>query len=209
MKSVDLRGIPFYTHDDEDLSNAIHRDKDFFEAEILDYMAINYGVQQHILDIGANIGNHSVYFANFFKYKHITAFEAYLGNYELLVKNLEPYQNVTATYIAISDGYGTLFVHPRRENLGATEVNTIESPFKVEAMPLNDLITDIPVSLIKIDVEWWEPQVISGAWNLLVEHKPLILIEDATLSYEKLLAPYFEMIKPWPHHKTYLYKWRE
>src|SRR5260221_8795610 len=78
----------------EDFSDAIIRDNDFYERDILDYIRDNYPIHECILDVGANIGNHTVYFAKYLDYKAIVAFEPIPDNFVLLKENIKDLDNV-------------------------------------------------------------------------------------------------------------------
>jgi hypothetical protein len=49
----------------EIVSDHMVQTNNFFEIQFLDYLYKNYRNQTGILDIGANIGNHSLFFAKF------------------------------------------------------------------------------------------------------------------------------------------------
>lgn len=204
-----LRGAELKLHEfGEALSEHIRRENDYFEAEILDYIQGNFPVHGTIVDIGANIGNHSLYFARYLKYRQILAFEPVPDNYILLVSNVARYNGFYPFKFAISNQEKLIHLRPNRTNMGASEVieNPESSDVEVIALPL-DRFSLYDVTLMKIDVEWHEPQVLQGAYTTIEKNKPLILIEDSNKEYEKLL-PHYECIMAWDHHKTYLYKWR-
>lgn len=209
MRITQVRGIPLAVHEDEALSNAIVRDRDFFEAEILDYIRDIYPKQETIFDVGANIGNHTVYFANYLEYKEIWAFEPYWESFTLLDYNTKEYSNIHCSNVAISDQGGQVYLLHNRENFGATEVTIEKNEWPVECVTLDGFEYIKPrVSLLKIDVEFWEPHVIWGGQKFLKRHRPLILIEDAKDEYGALL-PNYRMVKAWPQHITYLYEWSD
>lgn len=198
-----VRGIPFNLHPPgEAVSDAIRRTGDFFEAEILDYLRDYFPEHGTILDIGANIGNHSIYFANFLKYRQILAFEPIPANYILLTENCAFYNAFYPFKFGITDKEKLLRIEPNISNMGASEVR-LDGSVEVIGIPL-DLLSLYDVTLLKIDVEWHEPEVISGAANLIRKNKPLILIEDVRNEYGGLLTDY-KLIKGWPEHRTYLW----
>lgn len=201
-----IRGIEFELHPNEDLSNHIRREGDFFEAEILDYIRDNFNEQKTIIDIGANIGNHSVYFANFLKYDCILGFEPLEHNFALLNRNMTGYENIALAQYAVGNYTGMAKMQPNFSNSGAGEINNEFGTIEVPIMVL-DRVFFTDVTLMKIDVEWHEPQVLEGAQDTIQRCKPLILIEDANKEYAKLL-PQYDLIKAWDHHKTYLYGWK-
>ena len=209
---INLRGVPFRVHDNEALSNAIRTNGDYWESDILDYIRDRFPIHKVVLDIGANIGNHAVYFATHLIYTKILAFEPLPENYELLRQNIQPYgiDKVSARNWAISDRVGRAQIVKNEANYGACEVSYDSLVGTEVIMSSVDTLTEFwqPVTLMKIDVEWWEPHVIAGAQKTIERDHPLILIEDTNKAYGPLL-PQYDMIYAWDHHKTYLYKWRD
>lgn len=208
MSDITLRGIPVSLHPvGEALSDAVRRDGDFFEAEILDYIRDNYRIQKTIIDVGSNIGLHTVYFAAHLEYDAIIAFEPIIDNYNLLRENIKDFSGVTLRNEAAGETTTTVKMTINRGNMGACEIDPYGT-VSVQQTRLDDLFVG-EVSLIKIDVEWAEIQVLEGARNLILEDKPLILIEDSNFSYTDYLQRLgYEIESSWPRHKTYLYKWR-
>lgn len=209
MTSINLRGIPLLVHDHEDLSNAIVRNGDFWEADILDYMRDRHTYQHTIIDIGANIGNHTVYFANFLTYNRIIAFEPDKANYDVLTVNTFQYPSVYTYNTAIGDYTGETWLQLNHSNWGAHETHDI-GDYKVRMAALDEYVYLGDVTLMKIDVEWSEPQVLRGAYKTILYNRPLILIEDVRNEYAALpeLSNY-ELEYRWDHHGTSLYRWRE
>mgnify|MGYP000541176999 CR=1 FL=1 len=188
-----IRNIEFKLHEDEALSNHIRREQDFFEPDILDYLKDHHPTQNLIIDAGANIGNHSIYFANFLKYKEIYCFEPLEVNFRVLKSNL-PYPNIQLFQKALSDKGKTLKMSANTGNMGASKID-LNGDTEVEAITLDSLNLE-NVSLLKIDVENHEPQVLIGAQETIQRCKPLILIEDWNETYAKLLPNYI-LEKAW------------
>ena len=198
-----IRGIKIHLHPDEKLSNQLRRELEFFEPGLLDYMLEHHRKQRVIIDIGANLGNHAIYFANFLEYKEILCFEPVPDNFKLLELNVT-YPKTKIFPIALSDKKTTLKMTPNRRNMGASMVEE-NGTLDVEAITLDSLnLKD--VTLLKIDVERHEPFVLAGAKETIDRCHPLILIEDRYLRYAKLL-PGYVLEKAWPEYMTYLYKW--
>lgn len=208
MRTLILRGQPLIIHDNEDLSNAIERNGDYWEADILDYLRDNFYYHNTIVDVGANIGNHTAYFARYLQADQILAFEPIQENYDLLIKNCQDFANVWPIKSAISNYNGSINMMKNFSNWGAHEVNS-EGTVTAYCYTIDRMVGLLtPTTLIKIDAEWHEPQVIAGAQGIIQADKPLILIEDANKAYAELL-PEYTMIKAWEHHNTYLYQWRD
>jgi len=205
VRAVTLRdGNVLYVHEDiDDLSYRISTDQDYFEKDILVYLEKNYPAQNVILDVGANVGNHTVFFATHFRYNKIIAFEPIPQNFKLLELNTKYLDNVKIRRVAVGDGDIEVMMKINPSNMGACEV-TPNGDIKVEQIKLDDLFVD-KVTLIKIDVEWYEPFVLLGAKAIIDSDRPLILIEDAKQEYGDLLPEYYKLIESWPEHQTYLY----
>ena len=200
--TIMLRGVEICLHKKEQLSDHIRREKDFFEANILDYIRDNYPRQHTIVDAGANIGNHVAYFSNFLKYDSIYAFEPIPDNFKLLKLNSDK-PNIKIFNKALSYKNETLKMAPNPVNMGASRVRRY-GKVKVDAIAIDSLkLSD--VTLLKIDVEDSEAYVIAGAKETINRSHPLILLEDKNGKYAKLLDGYI-LEKAWPKQYTYLYR---
>ena len=60
--------IPIEIYADEHISNIIKNTNSFYEIKFLEYISQNYNKHNTIIDIGANIGNHSLFFSEFLEY---------------------------------------------------------------------------------------------------------------------------------------------
>lgn len=202
MKQLNIRGEPLWVHDNEDLSNHIKRENDFYEAEILDYIKNNFNDHKVIVDIGANIGNHTVYFSRYLRHSYIYAFEPNPSNLDILLKNIEGLPDVLPVPWALSDKTETIHMSQHLTNWGVSKVDPL-GPIEAYAVPLDSLWLD-NVSLMKIDVESYEPNVLRGAAETIRRCNPIILIEDYYNEYGPLL-PNHQAVKGWEINKTYLY----
>lgn len=210
MRSVRLLDdTEIYLHDEGELvSDHIARESDYFEKDILFYLADKHPYQEVILDVGANIGNHTLYFAQYLEYSQILCFEPVHENFVLLQKNTAQFPNVTLYPWAVGDHEKIVNIQIDTKNMGANEITDKETGVYSKQIPL-DLMADIgTVTLIKIDVEWYEPKVLMGAKRMIKKSKPLILIEDATGDGTRGILNHlgYELEAGWPEHKTYLYR---
>ena len=190
----------------EALSDRILKDEDYFEREILDYLEKNHKDQKVIIDVGANIGNHTVFFAAHLNHDAIVSYEPILENYLLLAENTKNIPTVWRRREAVGDQTTDVMMRLNKGNMGACEIDP-EGDIKIHQVRLDDTFIP-PISLIKIDAEWYELQVLEGAKALINEDHPLILIEDSSVAYEDYLRNIgYQIEAAWPDQKTYLYKW--
>lgn len=75
---------------DEYVFGKIKAGETFYEKDILDEWFLPHRKEMRVVyDIGANIGNHTVYFAHHASAARIFSFEPVPANYRMLVKNIE------------------------------------------------------------------------------------------------------------------------
>jgi FkbM family methyltransferase len=196
-----VRGVRLELHPPPDyVSDTIRATGDFYEAAILDELArrISGGV---IVDAGAMLGNHSTYLAEFVPHLTIHAFEPEPSNFRLLRRNVRPYPSVLAYPYALSDRAGRVGIDSDPTNRGHASV--VPGGW-IRAVTL-DTLNLHDVSLIKVDVEGHEPQVLAGARETIARCRPLILLEDWTGLYPALL-PGYEIVAEWETaHQTFLF----
>ncbi len=133
-------------------------------------------------DIGANIGNHSVFFGKVLGARRVLAFEPQPHCYATLCRNLELNGQTEALayncMVGAKSGRGAV-AHFNARNLGATSF----APAKDGPIPmvaLDDLIDAEEMqglSFIKIDVEGMQMDVLNGAKKVLKAFKPALWIE--------------------------------
>ena len=137
-----------------------------------------------IADVGANIGVHTVYFANAVGTGgQVFAFEPQRILYQLLCGNvaLNGHHNVVALNAGLGAQSGNILVprvdYGRAGNFGGLSLGKWE---KGEEVPLKTLDSYglKACHLIKIDVEGMELAVLEGAKAVLDEHKPLLYVEN-------------------------------
>ncbi len=155
---------------------------------IFDYLLTKFGntvmLNSCALDIGANIGNHSLYFSKFFK--NVYAFEPNPKTYDLLFLNSKLEKNIKAFNFGLGQFNNVVKFKTSSQNIGASKVvdgfNNVLSDDEifVNIIRLDDVheILHESISLIKLDVEGQELNVIKGAINIINKYSPIILFEQ-------------------------------
>ncbi len=164
-----------------------------FEHRLLATLKTLLKEGDRIVDVGANIGNHSVAFARVGC--EVEAFEPNPTAYSLLVRNLEinglslrvkPYdlalgqiEGRGALSIPIAGNLGSGTIRPTRD--GDVALTTLDATVKGD------------VRLIKIDAEGAEADVLRGASTTLQRCRPLVVAElrdrAATREVSAMLSP--------------------
>lgn len=131
-----------------------------------------------VLDVGANIGNHAVFFSLFTEASFIYAFEGLKSNFDILARNIELNQckNTIAHCSCIGQaGESVSISRFLSHNLGATSFS-VTSAGGIPTMAIDDLRVE-NVGFIKIDVEGMQKEVIAGSAKTIARDKPYIWME--------------------------------
>lgn len=124
-----------------------------------------------MLDIGANIGTHSIYYS---KFGHVHCFEPNPIAFECLQHNM---RNTDSTLYNVAVGsaeHNIQMVSPEPGNYGAA--HTILGG-DIPVITIDSMCLD-QCNFIKIDVEGDEIAVLIGASVTIVRHKPVMVIES-------------------------------
>jgi FkbM family methyltransferase len=141
------------------------------------------------LDVGANIGNHTCFFAP--RFARVHAFEVNPTAAHILQANVgfNRFGNVRVHTFGLGDRSDRLpFEEFREGNLGRSHFRDPgQSPVAdgITMLPVEpfdaieaELGMDLPVSLVKIDVEGFERKVIAGMSGMLARDRPFVLFES-------------------------------
>jgi FkbM family methyltransferase len=166
-----------------------------FEKPALEVCARYIRPDSVILDIGANIGTHTLAFAQLVPQGLVFSFEPARSTFALLLRNLRGLQNVIPLNLALSDtsgvlpffvagdnAYSSLKDTRRRPIIGKEQVSCLRAD---EILP--HLVGERRIDFVKIDVEGFELQVLQGMREILRRHRPVIFCE--ILSSEQLQNP--------------------
>jgi FkbM family methyltransferase len=150
-----------------------------------------------VLDIGANIGNHSMVFSRRFAAVH--AFEPNPATLELLRFNTRRAGNVTAYAHGLGDSSGTFNLVEDQANMGGSSITlsaeAAEHVVKVHIERLDDMSIDLSsLCFVKIDVEGFEAPVLRGAERTLRQTQPLIVLEQHPSDFVNGSTPAIEFL---------------
>lgn len=182
LKKYDVRLYLPYWRTDSIQRNILKNDK-YYEDEYLFFIKTLIGNkigQGIVLDIGANIGNHSLYWALECGAKNIYAFEPVKDTFAILKKNiaLNELEDVVKLFnLGVGEKNSRADIcEYSLENIGGTKLRD-NSEGKIEICAIDEMNIKESVSLMKIDVEGYEVQVLRGAINTIKKYMPYIMIE--------------------------------
>jgi FkbM family methyltransferase len=141
-----------------------------------------------LIDIGANFGLHTLYAAKLLKNQgHVFAFEPVASNLNLLEKHIalnDLNGSVTVVPKAVSNSqekFTSFYLSSEEMTVTASLNQTEENLLKIEVenTRLDDYweSIDLPIKLIKVDVEGAELEVLRGAEKVLKKWHPILVIE--------------------------------
>ncbi len=142
------------------------------------------GSHSVVFDIGANIGDHSLYWAKKARAQRIYAFEPVQSTYKILEKNiaLNRLESVVIPFnVGLSDLDGNASTLSYMvEAIGSTQLQQSEDGDmcvqRLDSLPLTDQLKR--VDFVKIDVEGFEHKVLRGGSKFFPKFKPTIFIES-------------------------------
>ena len=201
----DIEGVSQTDH----IYRRIAASNNFYELDLLEYIydlkgyILSSGCKNVIVDVGANIGNHSIFFSAFLA-DHLVAVEPNPDVLPVLRKNLSRnIDSYTLCEHAVGEreGTGSIKVPDNMgENIGAAQLDHQAIDGDIEIVTLDSVLTSLKdcksdslsVALIKIDVEGMEPQVLGGALETIGKHRPHIFVEAATKEGLNQILSYLE-----------------
>ena len=173
-----------------------------YELAMLEAMSGALDSEDLILDVGANIGNHTLYLAAIVGCR-VVAFEpnpilASPLQESIVVNGLENRVSLIPKGVGAAEARG-VFAESKPDNLGAQSLTLVSDPDQVsdkrnilEVISLDSMTFDRPVKVIKIDVEGMELDVLEGAKDLIEKDKPSLFIESHNTEQFMLIHNFLE-----------------
>jgi FkbM family methyltransferase len=173
------RRVSFFVTDDGDLIQSYHAKGEFYESEELALIA-NYFEGGCFIDVGANIGNHSIYAGLFLSPTRIVCIEPNPEVIPVLRANIQlnDLEIVERRYLSLglSDVSGLASLHqPQQHNAGAMQLRLGGGSIRLATG--DDLFQLEVPSFLKIDVEGMELRVLGGLEHLIERCSPRMFIE--------------------------------
>jgi len=166
-----------------DLIQAAHLRGEFFEADSLEKLrALIRNPAPRVVEVGANIGNHVVWYAQQLDAERIYPVEPNPAALDLLDQNIAA-NGLGPRIDRRGMGLGAGSRRARyvtetadADNLGATRLVEAEDG-GIETETLDALLGEDRIDVIKIDAEGMELDVLEGAASLIARDRPVIWIE--------------------------------
>jgi FkbM family methyltransferase len=182
--------IYFFVANPTDTIGHFHYEGRFYEEEELEIISRFYrgGV---FVDVGGNVGNHSIYVEKILKGSKVIVFEPNPTAIVLLRINLRlnACTGVDTRYLglALADGCRVFKAEtPKPTNLGHTRLVPGEDG-TIRSIRGDSVLGATKVEFIKIDVEGMELEILEGLRSTINRYKPNLFIEVWEHEIEKFL----------------------
>lgn len=161
------------------------------------------------VDVGANIGNHSVFLSNFFK--KVTSFEPQKEVFEVLKLNTKKIKNISIINKGLSDNEKkeNIKIPKNKRGMGSLVYDFPENSYYNESISLinYDKNFNEEISFVKIDVEGYELEVIKSMDSNIKKFMPVISFEcNPTQSGLKRNIEIFNILKSYGYDYFYVEK---
>ncbi len=151
------------------------------------------------IDVGANIGLHTVRFSKMFKSVH--AFEPTSINYECLEKNTATLQNVHLNKFGLGAAASreSIKLPTDSNNCGGFSIvdwQNYSQEFLEETIEIKTLDSlKLAPDLIKIDVQGFDLNVLMGGKNTLTKFKPVVIVEAESKKIKNEIRAFLTSLK--------------
>ena len=192
---------------------------EYGEIELQLLLQLVRAANSTIVEIGANIGTHTVPLAKALEIKglDLIAFEPQQFVFQNLCANLALNNISNARVFPLACGDKACMVwfkkpdYNKKGNFGGVKMHEKkDSAFptqSVQCVRLDDVLSSVKISVLKIDVEGFEKKVLQGGEKVIASNRPIIYVENSELpAASKELIEYLWSLDYklfWHHPKLY------
>jgi protein O-GlcNAc transferase len=151
----------------------------FYELKLLEKIK-SLNLKGTYVDVGANIGNHTLFFSKFCPSDKVVSIELSQNIFNTLKRNVTEnnnLQNVEVINVGVGEKYKTVTISDMDvTNVGMTKITGDGGDIIVDTLD-NLLQNESNISIIKLDVEGYEKNALIGAKEIIKKHSPIIIAE--------------------------------
>ena len=191
---INIEGLKIEGIEGDYVFETIREKNNFYENELLNKWKRYLSDSKVVFDVGANLGNHTLFWAKKLNTDVIYSFEPYIPNFERLLHNVQNnlLDNVYPINKAIGkkEGY-TCVKEFHEDNYGGTTLNEeIQSEGEIEVITIDSFVKEKKiesVDFIKIDTEGYEVSVLDGAQKTISKYYPDLWIEVNSQTFQEIM----------------------
>ena len=212
--------LPFIKTDE--IQYDIYFSKDYYVRKSLDFIANQWhnGLIREVvrsktmLDIGSNIGNHTLYFINECGARFVYCFEPASDTFRILKRNIKVnhLENKTILFnVGVGCKSGEAIIASSKDKNTAYTKIAVSEEGNIKVVSIDELSLAETVGFVKIDVEGFELEVIKGMQGTLKKDKPIVMIEIWNDNFEEInrimhsLGYKVDILEQHKHQGDYLY----
>lgn len=152
-----------------------------YEKEIVDDLRKHLSIEKTLIDIGSNIGQHSLLLSPYAK--NVYSFEPIPAVHDQFKKSIElnQFKNISLFNLAIGSKEDSINFNYVPTHAGTSSIvqrddeNTERITVKINT--LQNVLPDVKMDVMKIDVEGYEAVVILGNKEKILKDQPIIFVE--------------------------------
>jgi len=171
----------FFVKNSADTIQRYHYAGSFYEIEDLKLIKAVVGMGKCCLDVGANVGNHAIFFAKEMNARSVVCFEPNCIALEILKINVALNRaaaiNLDLAAFALGADRARGAIETRHENNLGFGVLKVSGEGGVDVATGDELLTSERFSFAKIDVEGHEMAVLRGLEHTIARDRPTIYVE--------------------------------
>ncbi len=178
---IDGKHVLFAVDMENDPIQRNHRRGQFYEPKELKLMGRWFPKGGVFVDIGANVGNHSLYAALFLQPAAVIPCEPNPLAFNLLRANvhlngLEDVFDLSHLGLGVASATGSGYaMQERARNLGGAKM--LAGAGEIDVRAGDELLQGVAPSMIKVDVEGMEMDVLDGLEQTVTTHQPTMMVE--------------------------------
>ena len=176
------RDVSFFVADETDLIQKEHFGGKFYELKELAIVSEFFPPDGIFVDIGANVGNHTVFVALFLSPLQVIVIEPIPAALAILKANialnhLDSRVDASHLGIGLSNTWARAVAITPAGNLGGTRLQLCEEQSGFRVVPGDALLFGHRIDFLKIDVAGMEIGVLDGLKKTIAAQRPRIFIE--------------------------------
>ena len=178
---INDRQVTFCVDMEKDPIQRHHRHGKYYETPELEFLRTIVKPGGIFIDIGANTGNHALFFALELRASRVIPIEPNPLVYRLLISNaavngLLDVIDLGFLGVGLSDKQeGGYAMEQRARNIGGARM--LPGAGDIETHPGDALFGGLAPDFVKVDVEGMEMQVLRGLETTIATHRPLLFVE--------------------------------
>lgn len=181
--------VHFFVTNENDQIQKSHVRGMFYELDELKIIAEFFPRGGVFVDIGANIGNHSIYVCKFLHPVQVIAFEPMPAAMAILRHNvalngLQRLMDLSQLGVGLSESAARAVPVSSPNNLGGTHMRLTDDESGLRLMPGDEVLQHRRIDFLKIDVEGMEMRVLRGLSATIARWRPTMFVEVDQLNAE-------------------------